>query len=75
MAIFRQVSAASLLDVSAGNCQTALVDESGMIRPHTETHNRSQMVAMHGTPCAIPRNSNYYKTEQSSPDADSTLLS
>jgi hypothetical protein len=29
--ISRQVSPASLLDVSAGNCQRTLVDESGMI--------------------------------------------
>jgi hypothetical protein len=31
-AISHQVSPASLLDVSAGNCQRALVDESGTIR-------------------------------------------
>jgi hypothetical protein len=30
-AISRQVSPASLLYVSAGNCQRALVDESGMV--------------------------------------------
>jgi hypothetical protein len=32
VAIFRHISSASLLDVSDGNCQRALVDESGLIR-------------------------------------------
>jgi hypothetical protein len=42
---------------SAGYYQRLLVGESGIIRTQTETHNR-QIVAMHGTPCAIPpRNS------------------
>jgi hypothetical protein len=46
---------ALLPDVSAGYCQGRLVDESGVIR----MHNRSEMVAVLGTPCAIPpRNSN-----------------
>jgi hypothetical protein len=35
------------------------VDETGMIRNQMETHNRSEIVAVLGTPCAIPsRNSN-----------------
>jgi hypothetical protein len=59
MAIYCQVSPASLLDVSAGNCQTALMNESGTIITQMGTHNRSEMVAVHGTPCVItPRNSN-----------------
>jgi hypothetical protein len=36
-AIFRQVSPASLIDFSTGNCKRALVDESGMIRTQMET--------------------------------------
>jgi hypothetical protein len=40
-AISRQVSPALLLDVSVGNCQTALVDKSGMITTQMGTHNRS----------------------------------
>jgi hypothetical protein len=49
----------SILGSSAGNCHIALVDESGMIRTQMGTHNRSQIVAVLGTPCAIPRhNSN-----------------
>jgi hypothetical protein len=43
---FRQVSSASLLDVSAGNLQRTLVDESGMIRNQMRTHNRSEIVAV-----------------------------
>jgi hypothetical protein len=39
-AIFHQVSLALLLDISAGNCQRALVDKSGMIRNQTGKHNR-----------------------------------
>jgi len=34
---------ASLLGVSAGICQRALVDESGMIRTQMGTHNRSEI--------------------------------
>jgi hypothetical protein len=57
--ISRQVSPASLLGVSAGYCQRAVVDESGMIRTQLETHSRSEMVTVLGTPCMIPpRNSN-----------------
>jgi hypothetical protein len=38
---------------------TALVDESGMIITQKGKHNRSKMVAVHGTPFSIPpRNSN-----------------
>jgi len=40
--ISRQVSPDSLLGVSAGICQRALVDESGMIRTQMGTHNRSE---------------------------------
>jgi hypothetical protein len=46
--------------MSAGCCQRALVDESGIINAPIGTHNTSEMVAVLGTPCAIPlRNSNY----------------
>jgi hypothetical protein len=51
-AIYRQVYPALLLYVSAGNCQTGPVDESGMIRNKMGTHNRSEMVAMQGSPYA-----------------------
>jgi hypothetical protein len=40
--ISRPVSPASLLGVCAGNCQRALVDESGMIRILMGMHNRSE---------------------------------
>jgi hypothetical protein len=45
-AIFSSISPASLLDVSDGSCQRALVDESGAIRNWLGTHNNSEMVAM-----------------------------
>jgi hypothetical protein len=45
---------ASLLGVPTGY-SLVLVGESGMIRPHMGKRNRSVMVAVHGTPCAIPR--------------------
>jgi hypothetical protein len=45
---------ASLLAASAGYCQRPPVDDSVMIRTHMETHNRSVIVAVYGTPCAIP---------------------
>jgi hypothetical protein len=48
---------ASLLGASAGICQKALVDESGMIRTQMGKHDK-KMVAVHGTLCTIPpRNS------------------
>jgi hypothetical protein len=40
--------------MSAGYCQRALVDESGIIRTQMGTHNRPVMVAVHGTHCEIP---------------------
>jgi hypothetical protein len=58
----RQVSPASLLVVSAVNCQTALMDKSGMVRTQMGTYNTSEMVAVHGT--VIPRrnsNSNLWR--------------
>jgi hypothetical protein len=48
----RQVSSASLTDVSAGNCQTALADKLGMITIYMGEHNRSEMVAVQGSPRA-----------------------
>jgi hypothetical protein len=53
-AISHQVSPALLLRVSVGNCQRALVDESGMVRIQMGTHSRLEMVTVHGTPCVIP---------------------
>jgi hypothetical protein len=50
-AISCQVSPASLLSVSAGNCQSAQVDKSGIIRNKMVTHYRSEMVVKQGTPC------------------------
>jgi hypothetical protein len=52
--ISRRASPASLLDIYAGNCQRALVDESVLTRIQTVTHNRSVMVAMQGTTCMVP---------------------
>jgi hypothetical protein len=52
---------ASLLSVSADICKRALVNESRMIRTQMETHNRSEMPAVHGTLSTIPpHNSNHY---------------
>jgi proline dehydrogenase len=55
---------ASLLQVSAGICQRALLDESRMIRTQMGSHNiYKKMVAVHGTLCMTPlrnRNSNQY---------------
>jgi hypothetical protein len=50
--IFHQVSPALLLDISAGNCQRALVDVSGMVRTQMGMHNISEMVAVQVPPCA-----------------------
>jgi hypothetical protein len=54
MAIYREVSPASLLSVYAGNNQRALVDKPGMIRAQMTTHTRSEMATIRGTPCVIP---------------------
>jgi hypothetical protein len=55
----RQVFPASLPGVSAGYCQRALADKSGMIITRMGKHNRPVMVIVLGTPCVIPpRNSN-----------------
>jgi hypothetical protein len=48
--------------VSAGYDQKALVDKSGMIRTQEGTHNRSEMVAVYGEPCAIPPRNSYSKS-------------
>jgi hypothetical protein len=42
----RQVSLASLIDESAGNCQTAVAVESGTIRNSDEIAHVSEMVAL-----------------------------
>lgn len=56
--ISRKVSPDLLLGFYASICQRALVNDSGMIRTQTETHNRLEIVAAHGMPCGIPtRNS------------------
>jgi hypothetical protein len=47
-------SPTSLLGVSAGNCQTALLDESGMVRTQMGVHNGSEIITVHVTPCVIP---------------------
>jgi hypothetical protein len=54
MAVSLKVSPALLLGVSAVNWQRALVDKSGMNGTQIGTHSRSEMVAVHGTPCMIP---------------------
>jgi hypothetical protein len=44
-------SCSSLLDISAGKCQRALVDEeSRMDISHMGTHNRSETVKVQGSP-------------------------
>jgi hypothetical protein len=53
-AISRQVSSASLLNISGGNYQRALVDDSGMIITQMGKHNRSEIVAVQWTLCTIP---------------------
>jgi hypothetical protein len=40
--------------MSASYCQRALLGESGIIRTRMGTHNRLGVVAVYGTPCAIP---------------------
>jgi hypothetical protein len=42
MDISHQVSPASLIGVSANNCQRALVDEPGMIIPQMGSHNSAE---------------------------------
>jgi hypothetical protein len=51
-AISHEVYPASLLDVSAGNFQRALVDDSETIKTLMATRNRSKMVAVQGSPYA-----------------------
>jgi hypothetical protein len=53
-AICRQVSPASLSDVFTGYCQKFLMGVSATIITQMGTHNGSEMVALYGTPCAIP---------------------
>jgi hypothetical protein len=38
-------------NVCARNCERAVVDESGILRTQMGTHNRSEMVALKGSPC------------------------
>jgi hypothetical protein len=45
---------ALLLGVSARYCQIVPVDESEIIITRMGTNNRSEMVVVHGTLCAIP---------------------
>jgi hypothetical protein len=47
-----QVCRASLPDVCTGNFQRGLVGESRLIRTQAETHNRSEIIAVQGSPCA-----------------------
>jgi hypothetical protein len=54
MAMSRQHSPDSLLRVSAGTCQRALVDKSGMIRTQMGSTIDHKMVAVYGTLCKIP---------------------
>jgi hypothetical protein len=48
MDIYRHVSPTSLLSVSAGYFQKAVVDELGMIRTQMGKHSRSVIVAVNG---------------------------
>jgi hypothetical protein len=51
---FAKFLPASLQGVCFGICKTTLVDERGMIRTQMGKHCRSIIVAVYGTPCAIP---------------------
>jgi hypothetical protein len=51
---FLSSSPVSPLVISAGYYHRGLMSETGMIRTQVGTHNRSVMVAVYGTPCAIP---------------------
>jgi hypothetical protein len=50
---FSQVSPALLLGVAVVYCQKSLVDQSEKITTYMGTHDRSVMIEMYGTPCAI----------------------
>jgi hypothetical protein len=52
--ISSQGSPDSVLGIFAGTYQKALVDETEIIRTQMGTHNRSEMVAVHGTLYMIP---------------------
>jgi hypothetical protein len=52
--ICHDVSPALLIGEYDVYCQKALVGESGMIKTQMWKHNRSVIVAVYGTPCAIP---------------------
>jgi hypothetical protein len=52
--IYRQVSPALLLRLSAGYCQRALVGKLGMTGSQMGKYKRQVMVAEYGTSCAIP---------------------
>jgi hypothetical protein len=51
-AISSQASPASLLDISVGNYQGALVGELWMIRNQMRAQNTSEIVAVQASPCA-----------------------
>jgi hypothetical protein len=50
-AISRKVTFVSLLHISDGNFQRALVDKAGIITNKMGTHNISEVVSMQGSPC------------------------
>jgi hypothetical protein len=43
------------------------VDESGVIRTQMGTHNRTYMIIVLGTPCAIPARNSYSQVRNASP--------
>jgi hypothetical protein len=53
-ATFCEFSPPSLPYVSVGYCERGLVVGIGIMRTQTEMHNRSETVAILGTPCAVP---------------------
>jgi hypothetical protein len=50
----KEILVIKFTDISLLVTATALVDESGIIISQMRKHNRSVMVAVYGTPCAIP---------------------
>jgi hypothetical protein len=77
-AVCCQLSSVLLLDVSAGNCQRAVVDESKIIRNEIGTLNRSEMLRCKGCLVPQPHSSNsdsslYYNSSCQEPRSDSFI--
>jgi hypothetical protein len=53
--VSRRLSPALVLDVCAGDCQKALLKESGMIKIQVRMHNRSEMVVVEAVHVSLVR--------------------